>query len=158
MGGVACVLQPWNETFNPTLTAILLGYFGAILCGVTMSTDTFIVHHYTYLQKLENQYVVVFLVLSHRGNLISNRKPCTGGANIHFKLEGLDSDFSALHYILHYYATILLYLYNDSGDYYIAYRQHEYHLDGCGTVHGALEYTERKSQLVRTSRGRNRLN
>ncbi len=60
MGGVVCVLQPWNETFNPTFTAILLGYVGAILCGVTMSTDTFIVHHYTYLHKLENQYVVMF--------------------------------------------------------------------------------------------------
>ncbi len=133
-----------------------------ILWGNTMWSDH--VHRYIYSSSLHIPAEVGqsvcrhVLVLSHRGNLISNREPYTGGANIIFKLEGLDSDFSALHYVLHYYAVILLYLYDDSGDYYITYRQHEYHLDACGTVHGALKYTEGKPQLVRTFGGRNRIN
>ncbi len=60
IGGVFCVLQPWHEEFNPTLTAILLGYIGAILCGVTLTIDAFLIHHYTYLQKRENQFVTLF--------------------------------------------------------------------------------------------------
>ncbi len=60
IAGVVCVLQPWRESFNPTLTAIIFGYILTIICGITMSIEVLIVHHYPYLQKQDNQFVVAF--------------------------------------------------------------------------------------------------
>ena len=68
-------MQPWNEGFHATFTVILLGYAMAILAGVALSLETFIIYHYTYLQKQENQIVVIFwyciagVILSAVGSL-----------------------------------------------------------------------------------------
>ncbi len=63
MFGVCCVLQPWTDDFNPSLEAIILGYSSSIMYGVLLAIDMGIVHHYTYLQKHENQNIVIFWML-----------------------------------------------------------------------------------------------
>ncbi len=55
-----CVLQPWSEKFHPTLTAILMGYVVAAMDGIEMTLEAFLILHYEYLQKKENQAVCIF--------------------------------------------------------------------------------------------------
>ncbi len=60
IGGVVSVLQPWKDSFKPTLTVILLGYAGAVMNGITKTLDVFIIYHYKYLQEIGNQVLVTF--------------------------------------------------------------------------------------------------
>ncbi len=122
------------------------------------------VHRYIYSSSLYissktwKSVCCCLLVLPFWGNYISNRKHRTGGANVPFTMDGLDSDFSTLHDILHYFFVVLLYLYCDSRDTHSSYWKHQYHLHGHCTVHSSIKHTKRESQLAGTPRCRNCVN
>ncbi len=61
--GICLVLQPWNDTFNPSLQAILLGYGMSFGAGFFLMLNVVIVSHYTFLQDPENQRTSMFWML-----------------------------------------------------------------------------------------------
>ena len=63
MGGVCCVLQPWNEDFHPTLQEILLGYFLSASLGILMMFNVIIVSHFKFLQDQDNHKTAIFWML-----------------------------------------------------------------------------------------------
>ena len=60
MIAVCLVLQPWRETFNPNLTAILLGYVTASLAGILAAFDIITVFYYPCLHDVKNQLKTLF--------------------------------------------------------------------------------------------------
>ena len=60
MAAVCLVLQPWRASFNPNLTAILLGYTTAGISGISSALDIIAVFWYEFLQSTDNQIKTLF--------------------------------------------------------------------------------------------------
>ncbi len=60
MIAVCLVLQPWRETFNPNLTAILLGYVTGSLAGILSAVNIITVFYYPYLHDVNSQLKTLF--------------------------------------------------------------------------------------------------
>ncbi len=65
-----CTMQPWRESFTPSLVDILLGYMIACLSGVLLTGNVFIVRYYPYLHGNHNQNVTLFW-MALTGTLLS---------------------------------------------------------------------------------------
>ncbi len=70
IAGVFCTMQPWHESFDPSLVDILLGYSTACLSGALMSGNIFIVRYYPYLHGNHNQNLTLFW-MALTGTLLS---------------------------------------------------------------------------------------
>ncbi len=63
IGGVCCILQPWNSDFQPTLHIALLGYGLSAIYGIFLLFDMLILFHFNFLHEQENQNTVIFWML-----------------------------------------------------------------------------------------------
>ncbi len=70
MIAVCLVLQPWRKTFNPNLTAIILGHVTASLSGILGAVEIITVFCFPYLHDVNNQLKTLFWA-SVTGGIIS---------------------------------------------------------------------------------------
>ncbi len=54
------ILQPWRETFQPNLRAIILGYTTGCVAGILGAAEIITVFWYQYLHDLNNQIKTLF--------------------------------------------------------------------------------------------------
>ncbi len=61
--GVFCVLQPWNDAFNPSLQAVFLGYLMSASLGIFMMSNVLLLSTYNCLQDPDTQKSALFWML-----------------------------------------------------------------------------------------------